>query len=142
MIQDHLATTLNKQRGLPVRYSEVPGWELRYFCDVRIIEVTPMPKQGISSVGVLAYCTTYERVGTDLVNGTMGQSGRWIIELDGRRIQSSIENDLKNDELEAWNKRWSKQATDEVQRLSGTNWADPATTARRHFHLPANAPVH
>ncbi|MFJ5551843.1 hypothetical protein [Streptomyces sp. NPDC093225] len=141
MIQDHLAATLNKQRSLPQHYGEVPGWELRYFCDVRIIEVTPMPTQGISRAGVLADCTAFERVGTELVKGTLGQLGQWIVELDGHRIQSSIQNDPKDDKLKTWNNHWSKQATDEVHRLMHTKWADPAVAARRHFGLPPDAPL-
>lgn len=140
VIQDDLAATLNIRHSLPVRYGEVPGWELRYFCDVRIIEVTPMPAQGAYSVGVLADCHVYERVGTELVKGMFGETGPWLVELDGPRVHSSI-NDPEGHEPEAWNKRWSKQATDEMYRLMGTKWADPAVAARRHFGLPADAPL-
>ncbi|MFZ3492383.1 hypothetical protein ACODT5_03930 [Streptomyces sp. 5.8] len=69
-----------------------------------------------------------------------GESGPWLVELDGPRVHSSI-NDPEDHELEAWNKRWSKQATDEVRRLRGTKWADPAAVARRHFGLPVDAPL-
>lgn len=140
VIQESLAATLNSRNSLPKHYGEHPGWELRYFCDVRIIEVTPMPAKGVSSVGVLAHCTTFERVGMELVAGMFGQVGGWLIELDGPRVRASEEGP-DGPEPEAWKKRWSKQAREEVYRLIGTEWADPAVAARRHFGLPADAPL-
>lgn len=141
VIQEDLAATLNKRSSLPKSYGDHPGWELRYFCDVRIIEVTPRPAQGVDSVVVLASCGGFERVGTDLVDGGFGEQVPWLVELDGPRVHASESAPDGGDEWKKWHKRLSKQARKELDRLRPVKWADTAAIARRHFGLPADAPV-
>ncbi|MFE9565885.1 hypothetical protein ACFYM0_32775 [Streptomyces sp. NPDC006487] len=141
MIQEDLAATLNKGSSLPKSYGDHPGWEVRYFCDVRIIEATPRPARGVDSVVVLASCHGFGRVGTDLVDGGFGEKVPWLVELDGPRVHASESAPDGGGEVLKWNKRLSKQALKEVVRLLGVKWADTAAIARRHFGLPADAPV-
>ncbi|MCP3758126.1 hypothetical protein [Streptomyces sp. TBY4] len=140
VIQDDLTATLNDQWSLPEKYGE-PGWEARLFCDVRIIEVTPMPGDGASRVGVLADCNGFGREGTELVKASFGQVGTWIVELDGNRVRAR-DGGPDGAERGDWEKRWfTKQALDEIRRVDDSDWSDPAALARRHFGLPADAPL-
>ncbi|MFF3210824.1 hypothetical protein ACFYYB_09170 [Streptomyces sp. NPDC002886] len=140
VIQDDLAATLNDQWSTTPKDGE-PGWEARLFCDVRIIEVTPMPGNGVSRVGLVADCNGFGREGTALVDARFGQVGTWIVELDGGRVRA---RDQGPDGAERgdWERRWfTKQALNEARRVEHGDWSDPAALARRHFGLPADAPL-